>query len=59
MAQVSEPRGKSFEDAKLRFEDIQRALLEKSGTVRYQYWGMFDVSSVSCVSSVANNFRLD
>lgn len=33
MAQVSQPRGKSFEDAKLRFEDVQRALKEKSGTV--------------------------
>ncbi|CAN0507048.1 unnamed protein product, partial [Scytosiphon promiscuus] len=33
MAQVSVPRGRSFEDAKLRFEDVQQALLEKSGTV--------------------------
>lgn len=34
MAPVSTPRGKSFEDAKLRFEDVQQALQEKSGTVR-------------------------
>lgn len=34
MAPVSTPRGKSFDDAKLRFEDVQRALQEKSGTVR-------------------------
>ncbi|CAM9351130.1 unnamed protein product [Pylaiella littoralis] len=33
MAPVSTPRGKSFEDAKLRFEDVQKALQEKSGTV--------------------------
>ncbi|CAM9321032.1 unnamed protein product [Ascophyllum nodosum] len=33
MAQVSQPRGKSFEDAKLRFEEVQQALREKSGTV--------------------------
>lgn len=33
MAQVSQPRGSSFEDAKLRFEDVKRALKEKSGTV--------------------------
>eukprot|EP00752_Nemacystus_decipiens_P011678 g10365.t1 len=33
MAPVSTPRGKSFEDAKMRFEDIQQALQEKSGTV--------------------------
>ncbi|CAM9621685.1 unnamed protein product [Scytosiphon promiscuus] len=33
MAPVSTPRGKSFEDAKLRFEDVQAALEQKSGTV--------------------------
>ena len=38
MAPVSTPRGKSFEDAKLRFEDVQQALQEKSGTVRLHLW---------------------
>ncbi|CAB1099958.1 unnamed protein product [Ectocarpus sp. CCAP 1310/34] len=33
MAPVSTPRGKSFEDAKLRFDDVKNALKEKSGTV--------------------------
>ncbi|CAN0522887.1 unnamed protein product, partial [Ectocarpus sp. 8 AP-2014] len=33
MAPVSTPRGKSFEDAKLRFDDVKSALKEKSGTV--------------------------
>lgn len=40
MAQVSQPRGKSFEDAKLRFEDVQRALKEKSGTVCWNSLGL-------------------
>ena len=33
MKSVSQPRGNSFEDAKLRFADIEIALKEKSGTV--------------------------
>lgn len=37
MAPVSTPRGKSFEDAKLRFEDVQAALEQKSGTVRFAF----------------------
>jgi len=41
MAQVSKPRGKSFEDAKLRFEDIQMAMQEKSGTVVFNSAGGF------------------
>ncbi|CAN0510145.1 unnamed protein product, partial [Discosporangium mesarthrocarpum] len=32
MTAVSQPRGSSYEDAKLRFEDIQKALKERSGT---------------------------
>ncbi|CAM9930939.1 unnamed protein product, partial [Ectocarpus fasciculatus] len=32
MAPVSTPRGKSFDDAKLRFDDVKSALKEKSGT---------------------------
>jgi hypothetical protein len=31
IAAVSQPRGKSFEDAKLRFEDVQMAMKETSG----------------------------
>jgi len=32
MAAVSQPRGKTFEEAKLRFEDVQMAMRAKSGT---------------------------
>ena len=33
MKAVSTPKGKSFEEAKLKFDDIEKALKEKSGTV--------------------------
>ena len=41
MAQVSKPRGKSFEEAKLRFEDVQMAMKETSGTVVFNSAGGF------------------
>jgi len=33
MASVSSPRGNSFEEAKLRFQDVEMAMTKKSGTV--------------------------
>ena len=41
MATVSTPRGSSFEDAKLRFEDVQMALKQTSGTVVFNSAGGF------------------
>jgi hypothetical protein len=36
MVEVSKPRGKSFEDAKLSFEDVKSALEHDSGNLVYQ-----------------------
>ncbi len=41
MAAVSTPRGNSFEDAKLRFQDVQESLKKKSGTVVFNSAGGF------------------
>eukprot|EP01041_Mallomonas_annulata_P005431 gene5431-10893_t len=41
MAAVSQPRGNTFQDAKLRFEDIQMAMKAKSGTVVFNSAGGF------------------
>lgn len=41
MATVSEPRGRTFEEAKLRFEDVQMAMKAKSGTVVFNSAGGF------------------
>ena len=41
MAAVSTPRGSSFDDAKLRFEDVQMALKQTSGTVVFNSAGGF------------------
>ena len=41
MAAVSTPRGSSFEDAKLRFQDVETALQQKSGTVVFNSAGGF------------------
>lgn len=41
MAAVSTPRGNSFEDAKLRFDDVQMALKQTSGTVVFNSAGGF------------------
>lgn len=41
MAAVSTPRGSSFEDAKLRFSDVQVALKKTSGTVVFNSAGGF------------------
>jgi len=41
MASVSKPRGTSFEDAKLRFEDVQMAMMQKGGTVVFNSAGGF------------------
>ncbi|CAM9820563.1 unnamed protein product, partial [Chrysoparadoxa australica] len=41
MAAVSQPRGKSFEEAKLRFKDVEKAMKEKSGTVVINSAGAF------------------
>jgi hypothetical protein len=46
MKSVSQPRGKSFEEAKLRFEDIEMALKEKSG--KHEYF-LFFFSSTQCI----------
>mmetsp|Transcript_30142 Transcript_30142/g.39702 ORF Transcript_30142/g.39702 Transcript_30142/m.39702 type:complete len:519 (+) Transcript_30142:46-1602(+) len=39
MANVGKPRGKSFEEAKMRIQDVERALSEKSGTVVFNSAG--------------------
>eukprot|EP00607_Mallomonas_marina_P007498 CAMPEP_0182417090 /NCGR_PEP_ID=MMETSP1167-20130531/1504_1 /TAXON_ID=2988 /ORGANISM="Mallomonas Sp, Strain CCMP3275" /LENGTH=355 /DNA_ID=CAMNT_0024590385 /DNA_START=370 /DNA_END=1437 /DNA_ORIENTATION=+ len=41
MATVSQPRGRTFEDAKLRYEDVQMAMKAKSGTVVFNSAGGF------------------
>ena len=41
MAAVSTPRGNSFEDAKLRYEDVETAMKQKSGTVVFNSAGGF------------------
>ena len=41
MAAVSTPRGNSFEDAKLRFQDVQASMKKKSGTVVFNSAGGF------------------
>jgi len=41
MASVSQPRGSSFEDAKLRFDDVQMAMKQTSGTVVFNSAGGF------------------
>ena len=41
MASVSTPRGNSFEEAKLRFQDVEMAMTKKSGTVVFNSAGGF------------------
>jgi len=41
MASVSQPRGSSFEDAKLRFQDVQVAMKQTAGTVVFNSAGGF------------------
>lgn len=41
MASVSQPRGTSFEDAKLRFEDVKMAMKKTSGTIVFNSAGGF------------------
>ena len=41
MATVSEPRGSSFQDAKLRFQDVEMAMKQTSGTVVFNSAGGF------------------
>jgi hypothetical protein len=41
MATVSEPRGSSFEDAKLRFQDVEMAMKKSAGTVVFNSAGGF------------------
>lgn len=41
MASVSQPRGKSFDEAKLRFEDVQMAMKQTAGTIVFNSAGGF------------------
>lgn len=58
MKAVSKPRGKSFNDAKLRFEDIEVALKEKSGTVVINSAGGFIPRMASVCLDAIGAFQL-
>jgi len=58
MKAVSKPRGKSFDDAKLRFEDIEVALKEKSGTVVINSAGGFIPRMASVCLDAMGAFQL-
>lgn len=57
MAAVSKPRGTSFEDAKLRFEDIQVALKQTSGTVVFNSAGGFIPKLAGVCLNAINSFQ--
>jgi len=57
MAAVSKPRGTSFEDAKLRFEDVQVALKETSGTVVFNSAGGFIPKLAGVCLNAINSFQ--
>lgn len=58
MAQVSKPRGTSFEDAKLRFDDVTMAMKETSGTVVFNSAGGFiPQMAIACLETV-NAFQM-
>ena len=57
MAAVSTPRGTSFEDAKLRFEDIQVALKQTSGTVVFNSAGGFIPKLAGVCLNAINAFQ--
>lgn len=58
MKAVSKPRGKSFDEAKLRFEDIEVALKEKSGTVVINSAGGFIPRMASVCLDAIGAFQL-
>ena len=58
MAQVSVPRGTSFEDAKLKYNEVTEAMKEKSGTVVFNSAGGFVPKLASVCLQVVNAFQL-
>jgi len=58
MAAVSTPRGNSFEDAKLRFDDVQMALKQTSGTVVFNSAGGFIPKLAGVCLDALNAFQL-
>lgn len=58
MAQVSTPRGSSFEDAKLRYEDVLSSLKKTSGTVVFNSAGGFIPPLANVCLQTVNAFNL-
>ncbi len=58
MAAVSVPRGKSFQDAKLRFDDVLTALTQRNGTVVFNSAGGFIPKLASICLSISGELQL-
>ena len=58
MAAVSVPRGKSFQDAKLRFDDVLTALTQRNGTVVFNSAGGFIPKLASICFSICGELQL-
>jgi hypothetical protein len=58
MAAVSAPKGKSFQEAKMHFEDVTNALNQKNGTVVFNSAGGFIPKVAALCLEAVNAFRL-